>query len=246
VSPASKIGAAPKVSVVIPVFNEAKILPAAAEELCSSLAASGWDYEVIFAENGSSDDTNQVLDRLTAANPRLRALHEGEPNYGRALKHAILEAQGDYVICEEIDLCDADFHRNAMKILLAGEAEMVVGSKAAKGARDERGLVRRSGTKVLNGMLRVSLGYRGTDTHGLKAFRRAPLLPVARACTVERDLFASEFVIRAYQMGVDVHEIPVSIREKRRPSVHLFKRVPNVLKNIARLVWVMRIKNGGK
>jgi glycosyltransferase involved in cell wall biosynthesis len=238
--------AAPKVSVVIPVFNEAKILPEAAAELVASLEASGWDYEVVFAENGSSDDTNRILEALTEANPKLRALHESEPNYGRALKHAILEARGDYVICEEIDLCNADFHQNAMKILLDGGAEMVVGSKAAPGAHDERGFVRVQGTVVLNGLLRLALGYKGTDTHGLKAFRRAPLLPVARACIVERDLFASEFVIRAYQMGVEVQEIPVSIREKRRPSVHLFRRIPNVLTKMARLVWVMRVRGNKK
>jgi glycosyltransferase involved in cell wall biosynthesis len=235
-----------KVSVVIPVYKEAAILPTAAAELVESLEASGWDYEVIFAENGSTDDTSQILEGLIQANPRLRALHETEPNYGRALKHGILEARGDYVICEEIDLCNADFHQNAMKILLAKEAEMVVGSKAAHGANDERGFVRQKGTVVLNGLLRLSLGYKGTDTHGLKAFRREPLLPVARACIVERDLFASEFVIRAYQMGVDVKEIPVSIREKRRPSVHLFRRVPKVLTYLARLVWVMRVKGNRK
>ena len=55
---------------------------------------------------------------------------------------------------------------------------MVVGSKAMKGASDERPLIRRAATRVLNGMLRVALGFRGTDTHGLKAFRRATLLPV--------------------------------------------------------------------
>ena len=99
---------------------------------------------------------------------------------------------------------------------------------------------------VLNGLLRVALGYRGTDTHGLKAFRREPLLPVARACMVEKDLFASEFVVRAYQMGVKVVGDAGHHREKRRPSVHLFKRVPKVLKDLARLVYTIRFKGRKK
>jgi glycosyltransferase involved in cell wall biosynthesis len=233
---------APLVSVVVPVYNEAKILPQAAAELAAELDASGWTYEVIFAENGSRDQTPAILEDLAKTFPHLRALHEGEPNYGRALKHGILEARGTYVICDEIDLLDADFHRNALAALQSGEADMVVGSKAAKGALDERPFVRRMGTLVVNGLLRIALDYRGTDTHGLKAFRREALIPVARACTVERDMFASEFVVRAYRMGVRVMEIPVAIKEKRRPSVHLFKRVPNVLKNMVRLVWIIRIK----
>ncbi len=231
-----------KVSVVVPVYNEAKILPEAAAELVGQLEGAGWDYEIIFAENGSRDATSQILDDLAKTFPRVRALHEGEPNYGRALRHGILEATGDLVICEEIDLLDQDFHKRAVDILVGGGAEMVVGSKTAVGAHDQRPAVRRAGTLVLNGLLRLALDYRGTDTHGLKAFRRQALLPVARACKVEKDLFASEFVVRAYQMGVRVIEIPITIREKRRPSVHLFKRVPKVLKDLARLVYVIRFK----
>src|SRR5450432_121660 len=152
----------PKVSVVIPVFNEAKILGSAAAELRQSLDQSGWDYEVLFAENGSKDATREMLVDLAKQSPRIRYLNEPEPNYGRALKRGIQEARGEYVICDEIDLCDAAFHRNAMEILLAGRADMVVGSKAAVGSHDERPLVRRAGTLVLNSLLRIALGYDGT------------------------------------------------------------------------------------
>ncbi|HCF61752.1 MAG TPA: glycosyl transferase family 2, partial [Myxococcales bacterium] len=188
---------APEISIVIPVYNEAAIVQSAAEELVRALDEQGLDYELILAENGSSDSTPQIVDGLASRLPRLRALHVGEPNYGRALKEGILSARGTYVISDEIDLCDLDFYRRALPLLRSGEAEMVVGSKAARGARDERPLLRRAGTKVINGVLRLSLGFRGTDTHGLKAFRRDALLPVARACLVDKDMFASELVIRA-------------------------------------------------
>jgi hypothetical protein len=91
-------------------------------------------------------------------------------------------------------------------------------------------------------MLRVALGFKGTDTHGLKAFRREPLLRIARACVVDRDLFASEFVIRAERAGISIREIPIRIKEKRAPSVHLLRRVPNVLRNMGKLVYAIRLK----
>jgi hypothetical protein len=147
------------------------------------------------------------------------------------------------VLCEEIDLCDVDFHERALAILRGGGAQMVVGSKVLAGARDERPFVRQAATLVINGLLRASLDFHGTDTHGLKAFRREDLLDVAQACVVEKDLFASEFVIRAGRMGRRVTEIPIQIREKRRPSINLVRRVPNVLKNLGRLVWVIRVQN---
>ena len=74
------------------------------------------------------------------------------------------------------------------------------------------------------------------------AFRREPVLPIARSCVVNRDLFASELVIRSHRAGLSVVEIPVRVLEKRPPSIGLSRRVPAVLKNLAQLVWAIRIK----
>jgi glycosyltransferase involved in cell wall biosynthesis len=228
---------------VIPVYNEEKLAPSAAAELCASLDRLGWDYELLLCENGSRDSTARLVDELAQKNPRIRALHETEPNYGRALKHGILEARGTYVLCDEIDLCDVDFYQRAVPLLKSGQAELVVGSKVLAGAKDERPFIRHAGTLVINGLLRVALDFRGTDTHGLKAFRRDALLNVARECVVEKDLFASEFVIRAGRRNKKVTEIPIVVIEKRRPSINLTRRVPKVLKDLSRLVWVIRVQN---
>jgi len=95
---------------------------------------------------------------------------------------------------------------------------------------------------VINGMLRVALGFEGTDTHGLKAFRREAVQPIARTCLVDRDLFASELVIRAGRAGLGIREIPIRVLEKRPPTVGLARRVPNVLKNLVELFIAIRIK----
>ena len=233
---------APHLSVVIPVYNEESIIRSAAEELRQGLDARGLEYEIIFAENGSRDATPQILEEMCAANPRLRWFHSERPNYGSALKAGILMARGTYVVCDEIDLCDLTFYDSALPRLERGEADMVVGSKAAKGASDQRPLVRRAATRVHNGLLRVALGFQGTDTHGLKAFRREALLPVIQKCVVDMDVFASEFVIRAWHEGLKVLEIPIQLQEKRQPSIHLFRRVPNVLKNMGKLFYVIRVR----
>lgn len=233
---------APYLSIVIPVYNEASIVASAAAELSQGLEARGWDYEILFAENGSRDSTPQILEELCARNPRLRWFHSERPNYGVALKAGIEKARGTYVFCDEIDLCDLSFYDTALPVLEKGGADMVVGSKAAKGSSDQRPLVRRVATRVHNKLLRVTLGFQGTDTHGLKAFRREALLPVIQKCVVDMDVFASEFVIRAWREGLRVVEIPIQLQEKRQPSIHLFKRVPNVLKNVSKLVYVIRIR----
>jgi len=234
----------PYISIVIPVYNEASFVASASAELCEALDARGLDYELILAENGSIDSTPQVLQQLSQANPRIRWFHSETPNYGAALKRGILEARGKLVVCDEIDLCDPTFYDAALPLLEADRADMVIGSKAARGATDHRPLLRRLATRVHTKLLRLTLSFRGTDTHGLKAFRREKLVPVIRSCVVDRDVFASELVIRAWRQGLRVMEIPVQLHEKRQPSVHLLKRVPNVLKNVAKLVYVIRIRGG--
>jgi glycosyltransferase involved in cell wall biosynthesis len=235
----------PHVSIVIPVYNEEGILRAAITELREQLVPFGWTYEIIICENGSKDQTVTLGTHLASELPEVQFFSMGEPNYGKALREGILRASGTFVICDEIDLCDTNFYRRAMDLLVHDDAEMVVGSKAMKGAHDQRPLFRRAATRVINGMLRVALDFRGTDTHGLKAFRRDRLLPIVRQCVIDRDLFASEFVIRAGRAGVHVVEIPVLVAEKRRPAIHLMKRVPSVLRGLARLTYTIRFKGGG-
>jgi glycosyltransferase involved in cell wall biosynthesis len=235
----------PKVSILIPIYNEQEILRASVVDLIERLQAFPFSYELVLAENGSVDETVAICEELSHRYETVRFFSVGSPgqgNYGEALRQAILDARGEYVFCDEIDLCDTDFYLHALELLEAGRAEMVIGSKLAEGAKDERPLMRHAGSLVINGLLRFTLGFKGTDTHGLKAFRRSALLPIANACVVDKDLFASEFVIRAERAGVAVTEIPVRVKEKRAPSVHLFRRVPNVLKNLGKLVFAIRIK----
>ncbi len=233
-----------ELSVVIPIYNEAAIVADSVAGLLDRLPPVCADFEILLAENGSTDRTPEVVADLCARHPQVRALHVPEPNYGRALKRGILAARGRLVVCDEIDLIDLDFYRSALGLLRAGHADMVVGSKLAPGARDDRPWVRHQATRVLNLLLRASLGFTGTDTHGLKAFVRRPLLPVVEACSVEQNLFASELVIRAERAGVRVVEVPLWVREKRAPSINLLRRVPAALGNLGRLVWAIRLRRG--
>jgi glycosyltransferase involved in cell wall biosynthesis len=235
----------PKVSILIPIYNEEGILRSSVVDLIDRLKAFDLSYELVLAENGSVDDTVAICEELAQRFAQVRFFSVGSPgngNYGEALRQAMLDARGEYVFCDEIDLCDTDFYQRALEILSAGSADLVIGSKLAEGASDERPFLRHAGSIVINGMLRLSLDFKGTDTHGLKAFRRAALLPIVRACIVDKDLFASEFVIRAERAGIVIREIPVRVNEKRAPSIHLLRRVPNVLQNLVKLVVAIRIK----
>lgn len=233
---------APTVSIVIPVYNEEALIYASTVELIEKLKEFSFPYEILLSENGSKDKTREIGFDLERRYPQVRLLTSPEPNYGKAMRKGIVEARGSYVLCDEIDICDTRFYRRALEALFYDQCDMVIGSKLHADAMDKRPMMRHAASIVITGMLRLLLGFKGTDTHGLKAFSRERLLPVVEACLVDKDLFASEMVIRAERDELRILEIPIEIIEKRKPSIDIWKRVPNVLKNMATLVWVIRIK----
>jgi len=232
----------PEVSVIIPVHNEEGLLDTAARALRQE-----WrdrvrrPWELILVENGSRDDTRVVAAALARRWPHeIRVLQLPDADYGAALRQGLLEARADLAICEEIDLCDVDFHLRALALLDEDRADLVIGSKAMPGAQDRRPWLRRAGTRALNALLRAAVGFRGTDTHGLKALRLAALLPTISACRSRRDLFASELVVRAERGELRVVEVPVSLAEKRPPTTGVVSRAPRVVAGLIRLALNLR------
>ncbi|MEE9385810.1 MAG: glycosyltransferase [Nannocystaceae bacterium] len=226
----------PEVSIVIPVYNEERLLATSVRGLVQDLGEHDLAFEIIIAENGSDDQTCTIAGDLAQQDPRIHTFSYPRPNYGGALREGIYRARGRFVLCEEIDLCDQDFLFRALSILRSGNADMVIGSKAMPGSRDRRPLLRRAATRVYNRMLRATLGFSGTDTHGLKAFRRETVVPVVAQCIVEHDVFASELVVRCERRGLCLVEIPVEIEERRAPSIDLLHRLPRVGRNLGRLL----------
>ena len=233
-----------EISIVIPVFNEEPIVRAAVVDLRERLRPLGWSYEILLAENGSTDGTVAAATQLSERYGEVSYFSCGEPNYGQALRMGIERAKGELVICDEIDLCDADFHQRAVTMLREQPVDMVIGSKLIAGAQDERPWMRHAASHFYNRLLRYSLGFRGTDTHGLKAFRKRALAPIVANCVVDKDVFASELVIRAYRADLQIREIPVRLVEKRPPSIILLRRVPNVFKNLGKLAVAIHFRGG--
>jgi glycosyltransferase involved in cell wall biosynthesis len=230
----------PYVTIIIPVYNEEGLMETAIRSLREQLAESfEWPYELIIAENGSTDATVPIARKLSEKYPEVRTISLSEPNYGRALKRAILESRGTFVFCDEIDLCDITFYQGALEKLELGY-DLVIGSKLLAGAEDTRPMFRHMASMVLNGLLRTLVGFKGTDTHGLKAFHRDHMLDVVADCRIDQDMFASELVIRAERSKVRISEIPLRVVEKRNPSVNLLRRIPHVLKSLARLTISIR------
>jgi dolichol-phosphate mannosyltransferase len=95
-------------SVVLPVYNEARVLPELVRRISAALAAGPGQYEIIFVDDGSRDESPAVLDRLAAGNRRVRVVHLSR-NFGHqsAVQAGLAHARGDAVVLMDSDLQDA-------------------------------------------------------------------------------------------------------------------------------------------
>ena len=248
----------PRYSIVIPIHNEAECLRAEVAEVVGELQARDVDYELILAENGSSDDTPAIAEALSAANPRIRALRVAVPDYGFAMKTGMLAGRGDFIVNFDIDFHDIDFMLKAGDVL-AGDGRpagacaqpaaggrgapappgIVVGSKLIEGADDRRSPARHMVSQGFTTILRVLFDRHMDDTHGMKVLRREVVERFAPQTVRTRDLFDTELIIRARREGVVVKALPVTVEEKRKPRSSIIRRIPRTIRGLLNLRFVL-------
>src|SRR5262245_3351139 len=204
--------------------------------MVESCRRAGLVFEAVLVENGSRDRTPALCKTLDEHYPEVRVLTLPAGDYGSALRHGILRAAHDVVVIFNVEFWSVEFIDIALSALKT--RALVVGSKSAPGANDDRGLIRRIVTRSYNRMLRWVWGFDGTDTHGMKAFWRLPLLPIVEACVTTGGVFDTELVLRAQRHGLSRLELPTDVREVRPPtSGTLLRRVPSVAANLWKLSW---------
>jgi glycosyltransferase involved in cell wall biosynthesis len=222
----------------MPAFNEAEILATSVKEVVTGLRERAEPFEVVVVENGSTDGTLALARELERELPEVRVIHRDEADYGRALRAGLLAATGAVVVNFDADYFDLSFLDAAVaRVRAPGGPAVVVGSKRAEGATDNRSRLRRVATWVFSTILRAGFGLRVSDTHGMKAMRRADLEPFAQRCVFGQDLFDTELILRAERAGHATAEIPVTVRELRPARSSFLSRVPRTLRGL----WKLRV-----
>ncbi len=224
------------ISVVLPAYNESRMLPVTVEQVHRFLSARNEEFEIIVVENGSTDDTSQVAQLLAKQYDHVVCFHQPRPDYGKALRKGFQESRGEIIVNFDVDFYDFDFLERAVTLIRAtkhNRPSIVVGSKRAVGSRDERTVVRRFATFVFSLLLKIGFGLGVTDTHGVKALHRASVQPIEAQCLFGIDLFDTELILRCERAELVVIEIPVEVKESRPARSPLISRIPRTLKGLA-------------
>jgi glycosyltransferase AglD len=233
----------PWVSVVFPAYQEEAFLDRAVRDVAHGLRSNGQAFEILIVENGSKDRTSQVADSLANEFVEVQSLRIDEPNYGKALRHGLLQSTGEYVVNFDVDLYDLDFLHAAIRRLgtdAKSGASVVVASKRGEGSNDTRHWTRKVVTGVFSTLLRVGFGLQVSDTHGMKAMRRDDVAGIAQICVFGTDLFDTELILRAERSGLRTAEIGVTIAEMRPARTRIAGRIARSVKGLAILWWRLR------
>lgn len=206
-----------KVLFTLPVYNEADRLETAIAQATEALARAGLDVTLAVAEDGSTDGTKDLLKRLCDRFPRLLVRTEsGKLGRGRALRQLWSEISAE-VYC----FADADLAMGVAPIVdsiqaVLGGAEIVVGSRYAKGAKVRRPPLRDAISQLYNSIVRF--GFQdGIMDHqcGLKCFRGDVLRRILPLTTESSWFWDTEILVVARALGVSVTELPVRWEERK-------------------------------
>ena len=220
-------------SVVIPVFNEEEIFLDSAKEIYNICKEVGKPFEIIFSENGSSDDTVNLIQNFINDKDNCLIIRNELANYGLALKNGYKKAKNDLILSFDIDYYSQKFLEQSLK--LSDEFVALVASKRMAESEDKRTIVRKLATSTFVLILKILFQTSLSDTHGMKAIRRYNIQKEINNVISTQDIFDTELLIRIEKSGFKIQEVPAKVNEMR-PSVSvIFKRIPRTLKSLFKL-----------
>jgi len=227
------------VDVIIPVYNEEQDLRASVLRLDAFLADTfPYDYQVVIADNASTDTTFEIAQRLASRHDHIRAVHLDAKGRGRALRQVWLASDADVVAYMDVDLStDLKAVLPLVAPLVSGHSDVAIGSRLTRGSRVVRGPKREFISRAYNLILKACLGASFSDAQcGFKAMRRDVadhLLPLVED---NNWFFDTEMLVLAERAGLRIHEVPVDWIDDAGTTVDIVATAAEDLKGVWRLL----------
>ncbi|MBC8355748.1 MAG: glycosyltransferase family 2 protein [Planctomycetes bacterium] len=195
-------------SVVIPVYNEAQTL----EDVIARVRETHLPMELICVDDGSTDGTREVLERLALEQDLKAVFHDKNQGKGAALRTGFIEATGDIVVVQDADMeYDPQDLRLLLQPILENSADVVYGSRFSGPDRAVSPLWHLAANKLITNLFNVFHGYRFTDVETCyKLFRRELIQGVAPKLREKRFGIELEMTARLLKdRDIRFHERPI-------------------------------------
>jgi dolichyl-phosphate beta-glucosyltransferase len=200
-------------SIVIPAYNESSRLRPTLDTLLRYVHDQQWDVEILVVNDGSTDDTAQVVREYGKIHPEILLVENpGNRGKGFSVRNGMLHARGNICLFTDADLSSPIEEAQKLLAALNAGADVAIGSRWLKAElqTERQPLYRQAFGRIFNLVLRVVLGMRFVDTQcGFKAFRREAVQRIFPLQKIERWGFDPEILYLAHRAGLKVAEVPV-------------------------------------
>lgn len=232
-----------EVAAVIPVYNDKKALETAIPESIQALSSVTQDFELIIAEDGSTDGSAEYVMEWESKDPRIRLLHSDERlGRGRALNRAIGAANAPVCCYYDVDLATDMKHLPQLVRAIRDEGyDLSTGSRLMPGSDIVRSGKREVASRGFNFLVRLILGSSLYDHQcGFKGFKRERLLALVPEVRDNHWFWDTEVLVRGQKKGYRVLEFPVRWREGAGTTVRK-NDVFKMFRAILRLWWQLHV-----
>lgn len=203
----------PKYSIIIPAYNESARLGSTLDRVLHYISSQAWNAEVIIVNDGSRDNTAELVRQYASSHSCLRLLENpGNRGKGYSVRNGMLNASGETLLFSDADLSAPIEEAPKLFSAIEGGADVAIGSRWLRPElqTQRQSLLRQFYGRLFNLALRIVLGLNIKDTQcGFKAFTRSAAQKIFPQQQIERWGFDPELLYLARTWKLKTVEVPV-------------------------------------
>jgi len=225
-------------SLVIPVFNEESCLESSLDQVHRYLETKiPFDWELIVADNGSTDESPQIASRFSEAHPAARVLRLASKGRGRALRQAWSNSRADIFSYMDADLSsDLNTFPDLLDPLVSADYDFAVGSRVLRPGLTTRCFKREFTSRCYNVLIKLFFRPTFSDAQcGFKAITRESALNILPHVLDNGWFFDTELLLLAEKAGYRIFDLPVRWVERKESHVQVFRTAVDDVKGLIRL-----------
>lgn len=238
----------PTYSIIIPAYNESLRLGATLEAILAYAKQKRWEWELIVVDDGSRDNTKEIVQAYIQKNSRVRLLENpGNRGKGYSVRNGMLQGKGEILLFSDADLSSPIDEAEKLFMAIHNGADIAIGSRWLNPTllTRKQPIYRRVLSRIFNISLRLVLRLKFKDTQcGFKAFSRQSAQAIFPPQKVERWGFDPEIIYVAQRLGFRIAEVPVRWAHSAgtrlhpiRDGIHAFWDVLTIRWNALRGVY---------
>jgi glycosyltransferase involved in cell wall biosynthesis len=229
----------PRLSIVIPAYNESSRIEGTLERVLSCVQEKHWDAEILVVDDGSTDATVEIVQQWIGRYDRLHlVMNPGNRGKGYSVRNGMLQAAGDIILFTDADLSAPIEEAESLMAAIEAGADVAIGSRWLDKQKQTiaQPMYRRFFGRCFNWVTRKVMGLPYRDTQcGFKAFRREAAQTIFRLQTIERWGFDPELLFIARKLKYTIVEVPVTWGHDERTRISYLKDGLKMLEEMAEI-----------